>query len=62
MKKFFAFFQGRHTAFACFFAVAGTILAFKGMLTGQYVALIGALQGWVAFHSWKEDQTGKSTT
>lgn len=52
---FFAFFQGRATAFAIVFTAAGIILAFKGKLTGDFVALVTAIQGLVFAHSIKED-------
>jgi hypothetical protein len=60
MKKLFAFGCGRHTTFAIFFALAGTVLAFMGKLTGEYVALIGAIQTLVAAHSLKETHYGEN--
>jgi hypothetical protein len=51
----FNFFKGRSTFFALFFTVTGTILAIKGTLTPEYVALITAIQTLVVGHSWKED-------
>jgi hypothetical protein len=56
MVKLFKFGCGRHTTFAVFFALAGTILAAFGKLTSEYVALIGAIQALIAFHSWKESR------
>lgn len=53
--SFFSFFQGRATTFAILFTVVGIILAFKGKLTGDYVALVGAVQTLVVGHSLKED-------
>ena len=54
-RAFFNIFTGRSTFFALFFAVTGFILAWYGRLTGHYVELIAALQGYVLFHSVKED-------
>lgn len=51
----FNFLGGRATAFAIFFTIAGTTLAFMGHLDASYVALITAIQGLVFAHSWKED-------
>jgi hypothetical protein len=53
--SFFQFFQGRATAFGILFTVVGIILAFRGKLTGDYVALVGAIQTLVVGHSLKED-------
>jgi hypothetical protein len=53
------FFQGRHTFFALFFAITGFILAWNGKLTGEYVALITALQAYILLHSAKEDRRDK---
>lgn len=58
--KFFDIFQGRSTFFAAFFAIAGTMLAFKGILTPTYVTMIGAIQALVLAHSVKEDLLLKS--
>ncbi len=55
----YAFFGGRHTFFAIFFAVTGFYLAATGKLSAQYVALITALQAFVLGHSIKEDVSGK---
>lgn len=53
--SFFMFFQGRATAFAIAFTVVGIILAFRGKLTGDYVAFISAIQALVVGHSLKDD-------
>lgn len=53
------YFQGRHTFFACFFAVTAFILALLGKLTDSYAAVITSLQAFVLIHSAKEDN--KST-
>jgi hypothetical protein len=37
----------RSTMFATFFAVTAFILALKGMLTGQYVAMCGSVQAMI---------------
>ena len=51
----FSFFQGRSTFFAIAFAIIGTILAFRGKLTADYVGLITAIQALIVAHSAKED-------
>jgi len=48
--------QGRHTLFALFFTISGTVLAWFHRLDPNYVALIGAIQGFVFMHSYKEDK------
>jgi hypothetical protein len=52
--KAFGVLQGRHTAFALFFAGSGLYLALHGKLTDQYVNLVTALQAYVLVHSAKE--------
>lgn len=47
--------QGRHTLFAIFFTVMGTLMAWFHRLDPSYVALIGAIQAFVFAHSYKED-------
>jgi hypothetical protein len=47
--------QGRHTMFAIYFAVMGTVLAWCHRLDMNFIALIGAVQGFVFLHSGKED-------
>jgi hypothetical protein len=53
------FVGGRHTAFALFFAGTGFYLAWAGKLTGEYVALITALQALILGHSIKEDYAAR---
>jgi hypothetical protein len=48
-------FQGRHTMFALYFTVMGTILAWCRRLDPNFIALIGAIQGLIFIHSAKED-------
>lgn len=48
--------QGRHTAFALFFTLSGTLMAWFHRLDPNYVALITVIQGWVFAHSYKEDK------
>ena len=55
IKKILTWSQGRHTAFAVFFAGMGTILAWFHRLDGTYIGLVTALQGYVMLHSVKED-------
>lgn len=45
----------RSTIFAAFFAVTAFILALKGLLTGQYVAVITALHVTVTTRAIAED-------
>jgi len=52
---FFNFFQGRATAFAIIFTVAGLILAFRGKLDANYALFVTAIQGLIFAHSCKED-------
>jgi len=54
-KKMLMWCQGRHTLFAVFFAASGTVLEWFHRLDLNYVALIGAVQGFVFAHSFKED-------
>lgn len=55
----FNFFGGRATTFAIVFTLAGITLAFKGHLDASFVAFVGAIQGLVFAHSWKEDVMDK---
>ena len=45
----------RSTLFAAFFAITAFILACKGMLTSQYVAVIGALHVSITGRAIAED-------
>lgn len=54
--KIFQWCQGRHTAFALFFTIMGTAMAWYHRLDMSYVALIGAIQSFVFAHSYKEDK------
>jgi hypothetical protein len=45
----------RSTAFAAFFTITSFVLALKGLLTGQYVAMATALQGWVVGRAVADD-------
>jgi hypothetical protein len=47
--------SGRHTMFAVYFALMGTVLAWFHRLDMNFIALIGAVQGFVLLHSGKED-------
>jgi hypothetical protein len=53
--QIFALVQGRHTAFAVFFAGTAFYLALHGKLTGDYAAVITSLQVIILAHSFKED-------
>ncbi len=45
----------RSTVFAAFFTITSFILALKGLLTGQYVAMATALQGWIVARAVGDD-------
>lgn len=47
--------RSRSTVFAAFFTVTAFILALKGLLTGQYVAMAGTLQGWIVGRAVMDD-------
>jgi heme O synthase-like polyprenyltransferase len=51
----------RSTVFAAFFTVTSFILALKGLLTGQYVAMATALQGWVVARAVAQDYHDRNT-
>jgi hypothetical protein len=55
IKKILVWSQGRHTAFAIFFTVMGTTMAWFHRLDPSYIALVGAIQAFVFAHSAKED-------
>lgn len=48
--------QGRHTAFALFFTLSATLMAWFHRLDPNYVAFVTVMQGWVFAHSYKEDK------
>jgi hypothetical protein len=48
--------QGRHTLFAIYFTLAGTVLQCFHRLDGNFIALITAVQGFVFFHSMQENK------
>jgi len=50
------YFAGRHTMFAVYFAVAGTVLSIFHRLDPNFVALCATLQTLVLAHSYKEDR------
>jgi hypothetical protein len=54
-KKVILWAQGRHTLFAIYFAIFGSVLQCFHKLDGNYIALIAAVQGFVFAHSAKED-------
>lgn len=54
-KKIVLWCQGRHTLFAIFFAIYGSILQWFHRLDVNYIMLIGAIQSFVLGHSIKED-------
>lgn len=58
-ESVFGFLQGRHTAFAIFFAVTAFWLAAHGKLTDSYAVTITAIQAFVLAHSVKEDYFSK---
>ncbi len=58
LKRFFDFFGGRSFAFAVIAFVIGTVLAWFGKLTFEYVGLIGAIQGLVTYRAIRADNIG----
>jgi hypothetical protein len=56
MNKIFKFFGGRSTFFAFMFALAGIVLAFKGHLDGNYIALATVIHGWIVVRAVAEDK------
>lgn len=50
--------QGRHTLFAIYFALTGTVLQVFHRLDGNFIALITAVQGFVFAHSYAENKFG----
>lgn len=58
--------KSRSTVFAAFFAITGFILALKGLLTSQYVAMVAAVQAYITGRAIAEDyhqrQIGKTLT
>ena len=62
LKKAFAYMQGRHTAFACAFFVAGNVLHWYHRLDGTYITFMGTLMGMVLGHSVQENHFSQSTS
>jgi len=58
MRKLYNFAGGRSTFFALIFTAAGIGLAFRGELSGSFVALVGSIQSLIVAHSAKEDYFG----
>lgn len=54
-NKIIKFFKGRSTFFALIFTVSGIVLAFMGKLTADFVALVGAIQGFVVTRAIADD-------
>lgn len=54
-NKLFKWCNGRHTSFAVFFTIMGTLLAWFHRLDPSYVALVGAIQALVCAHSVQEN-------
>ena len=54
--------NGRSTAFAVFFAVNATVLAYLGKLSMTYVSMCTAIHAFVVAHSWKEDKHDEATS
>lgn len=55
MNKVYNWFGGRSSAFALWFFVAGTILAFIDKLSVNYIAMAGALQTIITTRSIADD-------
>jgi hypothetical protein len=58
LKKIFAYMQGRHTAFAAFFALVGVLLQWFHRLDATFVAYMTSLMGMVLGHSIQENHFG----
>lgn len=54
-SKLSNYFAGRHTTFAVYFAIVGTVLAAFHRLDPSFVALCTSLQALVLAHSYKDD-------
>lgn len=55
LQKYFKWAQGRHTGFALFFTLVGSVLQWFHRLDGNYISLIGAIQAFVCAHSIQEN-------
>lgn len=51
--------QGRHTLFALYFALTGTVLQCFHKLDGNFIALIAAVQAFVFAHAVQENYYDK---
>lgn len=51
--------KGRHTLFALYFTLAGTVLQVFHRLDGNFIALIAAVQTFVFAHSVQENHFDK---
>lgn len=60
-QKVVRYVLGRHTLFALFFAIFGSVLQWYHRLDGNFIALITAVQGFVFAHSAKEDYFASKT-
>ena len=60
MNSVYNWFGGRSTAFALWFFIIGTILAFQNKLSVNYIALAGALQTLIATRSIAGDHHERS--
>ena len=58
-KKLAIWAQGRHTLFAAYFALSGTVLQICHRLDGNFIALIAAVQGFVFAHALQENHFEK---
>ena len=54
LQKLFKWTQGRHTAFAVYFALVGTALQWFHRLDPNFIMLIASVQAFVLGHSVKE--------
>ena len=55
ISRMFNAFQGRTTFFAVAILTIGSVLAFMGKLTSNFVALAGVIQALAVAHSAKDD-------
>lgn len=58
-KKLVTWSQGRHTLFALYFALSGTVLQLCHRLDGNFIALIAAVQAFVFAHALQENHFEK---
>lgn len=58
MTRIYSWFGGRSTFFAFFFFAFGVLLAFRGKLDMNYIALAGAIQTLITVRAIAEGNNG----